>query len=134
MSYILHVIIGIVESPNKGHFRKARFLFWKEAVLWLRETKYIRTIGRKYFGTSSCVLCREVDCTVSLFGRVHYRRSHCTCKACMPNFVHVWGYSINQPYFAQLCTHWTHIYYTVTVIKLTVQACILYLFFICRCR
>ena len=25
----------------------------------------IRTIGRKYFVTSSCVLCREVYCTVS---------------------------------------------------------------------
>jgi hypothetical protein len=30
-----------------------------------------------YTGTISCVLCREVYYTVSLFGRVHYLRCHC---------------------------------------------------------
>ena len=35
-------------------------------------------IGKKYFGTSSCVLYREVHYTVctSLLPRVHYRRFH----------------------------------------------------------
>ena len=32
---------------------------------------------RNYTGTVSHVLCGEVCYTVSLFGRVHYRRSHC---------------------------------------------------------
>ena len=29
------------------------------------------------FGTSIFVLCRGGNCTVSLFGRVHYQRFHC---------------------------------------------------------
>ena len=35
---------------------------------------------RNYAGTVSCVLCREVYYTVSLFGRVHYRRFHSDCS------------------------------------------------------
>ena len=33
---------------------------------------------RNYTGTVDHVLCREVYYTVSLFGRVHYQRFHCT--------------------------------------------------------
>ena len=33
---------------------------------------------RNYAKTTSCVLCREVYYTVSLFGRVHYQRFHVT--------------------------------------------------------
>ena len=29
-----------------------------------------------YFRTSSCVLCREVYCTLSLFWRAYYQRLH----------------------------------------------------------
>ena len=34
-----------------------------------------------YTGTSSPVLCREGYHTVSLFGRAHYRRLHCTLNS-----------------------------------------------------
>ena len=41
---------------------------------------------RNYTGAVSHVLCREVYCTVSLFGRVHYRRLHCM-PTCVPNTI-----------------------------------------------
>ena len=40
-------------------------------------SKCIRTIGKQNFGTSTCVLCREVYYIVSLSRRVHYQRFHC---------------------------------------------------------
>ena len=40
---------------------------------------------RNYTGTISCVLCREVHHTVSLFGRVHYQRF-----CCMYQYVHTY--------------------------------------------
>ena len=36
---------------------------------------------RNYTGTVNRVFCREVYCTVSLFGRVHYRRLYCSGTA-----------------------------------------------------
>ena len=43
---------------------------------------------RNYAGTVSRVLCREVYYTVSLFGGVHYWRSHLTYNLlCMHTYV-----------------------------------------------
>ena len=52
-----------VEPLNKGHFGTA--LFFVRRLSSLEGAKCIKTIGRMYFGTSSCVLCREAYCTVS---------------------------------------------------------------------
>ena len=48
-----------VESLNKGHFGTI-FLFFVKRLPSLGGPKCIGTIGRKYLGTSSCVLCREI--------------------------------------------------------------------------
>ena len=65
-----------VEPPSKGHFGTTLFVLCKEVILFGRFKMY-KTIGKMYSWTSSLVLCREVYCTVSLFGRIHYRRFHC---------------------------------------------------------
>ena len=39
---------------------------------------YVRAIRKTFFGTSTCVLCREIYYTESLSRRVHYQRFHCT--------------------------------------------------------
>jgi hypothetical protein len=57
--------------------------------------KGIGTTGRNYFGTSSCVLCREVYCTVSLFGRVHYQRFHCNTQRSTTSVCHFKHYSLS---------------------------------------
>ena len=48
-----------MESLNKGHFGTV-FLSLVRRSSSLGGPKCIGTIGRKYFGTSSCVLCREI--------------------------------------------------------------------------
>ena len=48
----------------------------------------MKTIGRNYFGTSNHVLCREVYCTVYLFGRAHYSRFHGMYSSCFMNTSH----------------------------------------------
>ena len=45
--------------------------------------------SRNYTGTSSHVLCREVYYTVFLFGRVHYRRSHCIINKYTQTYVYI---------------------------------------------
>ena len=57
--------------------------------------KGIGTTGRNYFGTSSCVLCREVYCTVSLFGRVHYQMFHCNTQRSTTSVCHFKHYSLS---------------------------------------
>ena len=45
---------------------------------------------RNYTGTKSRVLCREVCYTVSLLGRLHYQRIHCSlldCPTCILSFL-----------------------------------------------
>ena len=69
--YILHMfrctywIFWIQDALRQLH------LFFMKRLSSLGGAKCIWTIGRHYFGTSSCVLCREVYYTVSLFGRFH---------------------------------------------------------------
>ena len=66
-----------VELPNKGHFGdniNSADLFFEEKFSYLGGSKCIVGIGT---GTISHVLYREVCYTVSVFGRVHYRRFHC---------------------------------------------------------
>ena len=63
--------VATVEPPNKGHFRLTKIqLICREVFLFGRFKMYCRN----YTGTVSRALCREVYCTVSLFGRVHYQR------------------------------------------------------------
>ena len=68
-------------------------LSFVERLYSFRGSKCIRAIGRTIFGTSTCVLCREVYYTVSLSRRVHYRRFHCSTQiahTCTANrIVHV---------------------------------------------
>ena len=45
-----------VELPNKGHFRTACFVLCKKRLSSLEGSKCIKTTGREYCGTSSCVL------------------------------------------------------------------------------
>ena len=47
-----------VESPNKGHFGTV-ILSLVRRLSFLGSPKCIGTIRRKFYGTSSCVLCRE---------------------------------------------------------------------------
>ena len=56
--------VQIVKHPNKGHFERA--LFGRFKMHW--------NYREESFGTSSFVLCKEVYCTVSSFGAVHYQR------------------------------------------------------------
>ena len=53
-------------------------LFFVRRLSSLGGAKCIRTTGRNYFGTSSCVLCGQVYYIVSLLGSVHYQRFHCS--------------------------------------------------------
>ena len=76
-------IVCTVGPLNKGHFwNDVNFGYfcslYTEVCLFCR----IKMYCWNYTGTISCVLCREVYCTVSLFGRVHYQRFHCIMFIC----------------------------------------------------
>ena len=86
-----------VEPLSKGQFGMTLFVLCREVVF--ERFKCIRTIGRKCFVTSSHVLCREVYCTVSIFGRVHYQ-NHCL-EVC----VYLPVLSILCTVHAYVCTH-----------------------------
>jgi hypothetical protein len=58
--------------------------------------KGIGTIGRNYLGPQA-VSCREIYCTVSLFGRVHYQRFHCNTQRSTTSVCHFKQYSLS-PY------------------------------------
>ena len=67
-----------MEPPNKGHVGdniNSAVVSFVEKLLG--GSKCIRSIGKQIFGTSACVLGREVYYIVSLSRRVPYRRFHC---------------------------------------------------------
>ena len=79
----IRTYVCTVEPPNKGHFEGQqnpatyiRNLFFVERFSPLGGSKC--TYDRNETRTTSRVLCREVYYTVSIFGRVHYQRFHCT--------------------------------------------------------
>ena len=59
---------------EKNHVGTSDCVLCREVFLFGKFTMYCRN----YTGTVSHVLCREVYYTVSLFGRVHYQRFHCS--------------------------------------------------------
>ena len=91
-----------MESPNKGHFGTV-FLSFVRRLSSLGGPKCIGTIGSRYLGTHSCVLCREIIlnskrplseiplCLVVLrFIVVHYEMSciiHTNCN--VHTYIHV---------------------------------------------
>ena len=54
-----HTYVHTVESQNKGHFGTA-FLSFVRRLSSLGGPKCIGSIGRKYLGTSSCILSKEI--------------------------------------------------------------------------
>ena len=76
-------VLRIQQNLRINNTLGQNYLFFIEVVLFGR-FKCIITIGRMYFGTSDSVPYREVFYTVSLLGRVHYRRFHCTWDGCVP--------------------------------------------------
>ena len=69
-----------VELPNKGHLGdniNSAVAPFVERWSSFGGSKCIKTVGNQIFGTSTCVLCREIYCIVSLSRRVHYRSSQC---------------------------------------------------------
>ena len=77
---ISSLVLVIVYSETSKNTLGELFLSFVRRLSSLGGAKCTRTIGRKYFVTSSHVFCRDVYYTVSLFGRVHHRRSPCSCK------------------------------------------------------
>ena len=59
---------------------------------------------RNYTGTVSHVLCREVYCTLSVSGRVHYQRFHCTTYSTDTLIMYVRTYSIRVGVAIAECT------------------------------
>ena len=55
----IHTYVYTVEPVNKGRFGTT-LLFFTRRLSSLEGPKCIRAIGRMYYGTSRCVLCREV--------------------------------------------------------------------------
>ena len=63
-----------VRPPNKGHFwNDVNSSYFCSLYTEVYPFGRIKMYCRNYTGTLSCVLSREVYCTVSLFGRVHIR-------------------------------------------------------------
>ena len=59
-SPLVSIIMCIVESPNEGHFGEPLLSFVRK-LSSLKELKCTGTIGRKYSGTSCCVLVERVS-------------------------------------------------------------------------
>ena len=82
--HALYYVFSItVEPPNKGHVGdniNSAVLSFVERLSSFGGSKCIRAIGKTIFGTSTCVLCREVYYIVSLSRRVHYQKFHCNLE------------------------------------------------------